>query len=187
SKRLKTGESLVPAEEPKDREEEELLQERIQQIMIIVPKQGMNVETSQTKYPIIDWEIYTEGARKEDLVKLWSLVKEKFPSTKPTKDKEKEIWVKLKRLFEPDTDDELWKLQKHIHDNLTWKLYDLCGVHHVSIEDGINIYMLVEKEYPLSRGTLTLMMVAKLLVEQDSEMSRELLRKIFMQVKRPRR
>ncbi|GJY08300.1 retrovirus-related pol polyprotein from transposon TNT 1-94 [Tanacetum coccineum] len=49
-------------------------------------------------------------------------------------------------------------------------------------EDGIDIYMLVEIEYPLSRGTLTLMLVAKLLVEQDSEMSRELLRKIFMQV-----
>ncbi|GKE03951.1 hypothetical protein Tco_1395969 [Tanacetum coccineum] len=92
----------------------------------------------------------------------------------------------IKRLFEPDIDDELWKLQKHIHD-LTWKLYDSCGVHHVSTEKGIEIYMLVEKEYPLSRGTLTLMLVAKLLVEQDNEMSRELLRKIFMQAERPRR
>ncbi|GJX40942.1 hypothetical protein Tco_0255932 [Tanacetum coccineum] len=52
---------------------------------------------------------------------------------------------------------------------------------------GIDIYMLVEKEYPLSRGTLTLMLVAKLLVDQDNEMSRELLRKIFMQVEKPRR
>ncbi|GJU67524.1 hypothetical protein Tco_0622086 [Tanacetum coccineum] len=30
SKRLKTGESLVPTEEPKDKEEKELSQERIQ-------------------------------------------------------------------------------------------------------------------------------------------------------------
>ncbi|GJY49864.1 hypothetical protein Tco_0439820 [Tanacetum coccineum] len=82
--------------------------------------------------------------------------------------------------------DELWKLRKHIHD-LTWKLYDSCGVHHVSTDKGIDIYMLVEKEYPLLRGTLTLMLVAKLLVKQDNEMSRELLRKIFMQVERPRR
>ncbi|GJT97135.1 DNA damage-binding protein 1 isoform X2 [Tanacetum coccineum] len=176
-------------------------------MMIIVLEQGMNVEALQTKYPIIDWEIYTKGARKywkiirvgnhtevyqffddmlkafdrEDLVKMWSLVKEKFTSTEPTEDKEREIWVELKRLFVPDIDDELWKLQKHIHVNLTWKLYDSCGVHHVFTEDGIDIYMLVEKEYPLSRGTLTLMLVAKLLVEQDSEMLRELLRKIFMQ------
>ncbi|GKD76230.1 hypothetical protein Tco_1334512, partial [Tanacetum coccineum] len=143
-------------------------------MMIIVPEQGINVEALQTKYPIIDWEIYTKGARKywkiikvgnhievyqffddmlkafdkEDLVKLWSLVKEKFNSTEPTEDKEKEIWVELKRLFKPYTDDELWKLQKHIHD-LTWRLYDSCGAHH--------------------------MLVAKLLVEQDNEMSRELL------------
>ncbi|GJT32841.1 putative reverse transcriptase domain-containing protein [Tanacetum coccineum] len=49
-----------------------------------------------------------------------------------------------------------------------------------------NIYMLVEKEYPLSRGVLTQMLAAKLLVEQDNEMSRELLRKIFMMAERPR-
>ncbi|GKE32215.1 hypothetical protein Tco_1451537 [Tanacetum coccineum] len=184
-----------------------------QQMMIIVPEQGINVEALQTKYHIIDWEIYTEGDRKywkiirvgnhtevyqffddmlkafdrEDLLKLLSLVKEKFTSTEPIEDIEREIWVELKRLFEPDTDDELWKLQNHIHDNLTWKLYDSCRVHHVSTEDGIDIYMLVEKGYPLSRGTLTLMLVVKLLVEHDSEMSRELHRKIFMQVEKPRR
>ncbi|GJW37447.1 hypothetical protein Tco_0060367 [Tanacetum coccineum] len=121
SKTQKTEESSEPAEEPKDKEEEELSQERIQQMMIIVPEQEMNVEALQTKCPIIDWEIYTEGARKEDLAKLWSLVKEKFTSTEPTEDKEREIWVELKRLFEPDTNDELWKLQKHIHD-ITWRL-----------------------------------------------------------------
>ncbi|GKA14532.1 hypothetical protein Tco_0694178 [Tanacetum coccineum] len=152
SKRQKTGESSELAEESKDKEVE-LSQEELQQMMIIVPE--------------------------DDLVMLWSLVKENFKLIEPTDDKEREIWVKLKRLFEPDIDDELWKLQKHIHD-LTWRLHDSCRVHHVSTEKGIDIYMLVEKEYPLSRGTLTLMLVAKLLVEQDNEMSKELLRKIFM-------
>ncbi|GJW79380.1 hypothetical protein Tco_0141062 [Tanacetum coccineum] len=91
--------------------------------MIIVPEQGMNVKALQTKYLIIDWEIYTEGTRKywkiirdgnhtkvhqlfddmlkafdmDDLVMLWSLIKEKFNSTEPTDDKEKEIWVALKK------------------------------------------------------------------------------------------
>ncbi|GJR72370.1 hypothetical protein Tco_0084735 [Tanacetum coccineum] len=49
----------------------------------------------------------------------------------------------------------------------------LLNMHHVSTEKGIDINMLVEKEYPLSRGTLTLMLIAKLLVKQDNEMSRE--------------
>ncbi|GJX56631.1 hypothetical protein Tco_0286528 [Tanacetum coccineum] len=70
SKRQKTGESSEPAEELKDKEEEELSQERIQQMMIIVPEQGMTVEALQTKYPIIDWEIYTEGARK-----YWKIIR----------------------------------------------------------------------------------------------------------------
>ncbi|GJZ00592.1 hypothetical protein Tco_0518021 [Tanacetum coccineum] len=48
SKRQKTGESSVSAEEPKDKKEE-LSQERLQQMMIIVPEQGMNVEALQTK------------------------------------------------------------------------------------------------------------------------------------------
>ncbi|GKA95613.1 hypothetical protein Tco_0817708, partial [Tanacetum coccineum] len=43
----------------------------------------------------------------DDLVKLWSLVQERFNSIEPTEDKEIEIWVELKRLFEPDADDEL--------------------------------------------------------------------------------
>ncbi|GKC34272.1 hypothetical protein Tco_1046656 [Tanacetum coccineum] len=117
------------------------------------------------------------------------------PAEEP-KDKEEELRattnddnssrVELKRLFEPDTDDELWKLQKHIHD-ITWRLYDTCGVHHVSTKDGVDIYMLVEREYPLSRGVLTQMLVAKLLVEKKNEISRELLRKIFLQIERPRR
>ncbi|GKA91484.1 hypothetical protein Tco_0813354 [Tanacetum coccineum] len=141
----------------------------------------MNVEALQTKYPIIDWEIYTEGARK-----YWKIIRvgnhtevyQFFDDMLKAFDRED-----LVKLW--NTNDELWKLQKYIHD-LTWRLYDSCGVHHMSTKKGIYIYMLIEKEYPLSRGTLTRMLVAKLLVEQDNEMSSELLRKIFMQVERPR-
>ncbi|GKG60576.1 hypothetical protein Tco_0614138, partial [Tanacetum coccineum] len=56
------------------------------------------------------------------------------------------------------------------------RLYDTCRVHHASTKDGIDIYILVDKEYPLSRGVLTQMLAAKLLVEQNKEMPRELLR-----------
>ncbi|GJW85799.1 hypothetical protein Tco_0158944 [Tanacetum coccineum] len=168
SKRLKTGESSVLAEEPKDKEEEELKYWKI-----------IRVSNHTEVYQFFDDML--KAFDREDLVKPWSLVKEMFTSTEQTEDKERELWVELKRLFEPDADDELWKSQKHIF-NVTWRLYDTCGVHHVSTEDGMDIYMLVEREYPLSRGVLTQMVVAKLLVEQDNEMSRELLRKIFMQL-----
>ncbi|GJZ58607.1 hypothetical protein Tco_0614101 [Tanacetum coccineum] len=116
-KRQKIGEGSEPAEESKDKESDELSQEQLQQLMIIVPEEGMNVEALQTKYPIIDWEVYTEDSRmywkiirvgnhtevyqifedmlknfdRDDLVKLWSLVHERFNSTEPTEDKEREL------------------------------------------------------------------------------------------------
>ncbi|GJR31904.1 hypothetical protein Tco_1108136 [Tanacetum coccineum] len=76
SKRQKTDESSDLAKEPRDKEADELSQEKLQQMMIIVPEQGMNIEALQTK---------------DDLVMMWSLVKEKFNLTEPTYDKEREI------------------------------------------------------------------------------------------------
>ncbi|GJY08876.1 hypothetical protein Tco_0377061 [Tanacetum coccineum] len=135
------------------------------------------------------YQIFADMLKKfdrDDLVKLWDLVKKRFSIIEPTDDKEKELWVKLKRLFNPDNDDIMWKLQRYMQDPLVWRFYDTCGVHYVSLVRGHDIFMLIEKEYPLTRGTLGLMMVARLLVEADSEMSRELLRKIFYQANRRR-
>ncbi|GJT66030.1 hypothetical protein Tco_1017510 [Tanacetum coccineum] len=81
---------------------DELSQEELQQLIIIVPEEGMNIEALQTKYPIIDWEVYTE-----DLRMYWKIIRVGNHT---------EIWVELKRLFEPDADDELWKSQKHLMD-----------------------------------------------------------------------
>ncbi|GJV80950.1 hypothetical protein Tco_1516820 [Tanacetum coccineum] len=92
-----------------------------------------------------------------------------------------EVYVKALQVKYPIID---WV--RYMHDPLKWRLYDICGVHHMSTERGIDIFMLIEKEYPLSKGVLTLMLVNKLLVEQHSEMANELLRKIFIQANRPR-
>ncbi|GKF74168.1 hypothetical protein Tco_0220500, partial [Tanacetum coccineum] len=45
-----------------------------------------------------------------------SLVKKTFSTTDPIEDKEKELWVELKRLYEPDPRDQLWALQRYMHD-----------------------------------------------------------------------
>ncbi|GKC54105.1 hypothetical protein Tco_1076850 [Tanacetum coccineum] len=140
----------------------------------------------EVKYPIIDWEVFTKESRsywriirvgnhtevyqvfedmlkrfdRDDLEKLWDLVKKKFSSTEPTIDKEKRIY----------------------DDSFELKLYDTCGVHHVSTERGHDIFMLVEKDYPLTRALMTVMLANKLQVDESSEMANELLRKIFYQV-----
>ncbi|GJS33777.1 hypothetical protein Tco_0532159 [Tanacetum coccineum] len=180
SKRQKTN------EEQSAKEEKELSEEELHKLTMIVLVEEVYVEALQVKYPIIDWEVYSEDTRKDDLDKLWSLVKERFSSTDPTDDKERTLWFELKRLFEHNIDDILWKLQRYMHDLLTWILYDTCGVHHVSTDRGHDIFMLVEKDYPMTRGILTLMLCNKLQVDQYSEMANELLKKIFILENRPR-
>nr|GEV97152.1 hypothetical protein [Tanacetum cinerariifolium] len=114
----------------------------------------------------------------EDLHQMWTLVKETFSIRQATKDKEKKLWVELKRLFKPDFKDQLWTHnQAFMHDNLDWKLYDTCGVHHVSTKDQ-EIFMLVERDYPLRRGLATVMICNKLQVEQYSQMANYLILKI---------
>ena len=53
-------------------------------------------------------------------------------------------------------------------------------------EEEIDIYMLVEKEYPLSQGVMVLMLTNRLTVDEDNEMARDLLQKIFEQANRPK-
>nr|GEV25242.1 hypothetical protein [Tanacetum cinerariifolium] len=112
-------------------------------------------------------EVYIEALQqfdREDLHQLWTLVKETFSTKQATRDKEKELWVELKRLFEPDFKNKLWTHhQAFMHDLLDWKLYDTCGVHHVSTKDQ-EIFMLVEKDYPLRKGLATVMII------QDEEL-----------------
>ncbi|GJW54176.1 hypothetical protein Tco_0098261 [Tanacetum coccineum] len=138
-------------EEPKTNE---LSQEQLNQMIIIVLDEVINVEALQTKYPIIRWEVHSDD-NMDDLVKLWSLVQERYNSSGLTEDKEIELWVELKMLFKPDAE-KLLELQKYTHDPLKWWLYDMCAVHHVSTEKGKDIFMLVENDYPLTKGLVTL-------------------------------
>nr|GEZ33261.1 hypothetical protein [Tanacetum cinerariifolium] len=137
-------------------------EEELKGMMQIVPLEEVYIEAIQVKHPIIDWEIHSEGKReywkiirlgghtavyqffvdtlkqfdREDLHQLWTLVKETFSIKQATRGKEKELWVELNRLLEPDFEDQLWiHHQAFMHDPLDWKLYDTCGVHHVSTKD----------------------------------------------------
>ncbi|GJV34927.1 hypothetical protein Tco_1407404 [Tanacetum coccineum] len=123
---------------------------------------------------------------REDLDTLWSLVKEKFRSAEPTEDMEKALLVELKRLYEPDKEDALWKLQRYMHDPLTLRLYGSCAVHYVFSTKGHYIYMFQEKDYPLTTEVMMLMLSRRLQVEEDSEMARDLVKKIFLEANRSR-
>nr|GEU90057.1 GABA transporter 1-like [Tanacetum cinerariifolium] len=115
----------------------------------------------------------------EDLNQLWALVKESLNIRPASSDKEMKLWVELKRLYEPDVKDQLWThTQNMMHAPVEWKLYDLCGVHHVTSKDN-EIFMLIEKDYPLRKGLAIVMISYKLQVENYSQMANDLILKIY--------
>nr|GEV76061.1 vacuolar protein sorting-associated protein 32 homolog 2-like [Tanacetum cinerariifolium] len=89
--------------------------------------------------------------------------------------------MQLAPIEEVEDLNQLWALVKEylsIRPATKWKLYDLCGVHQVTAKDK-NIFMLVEKDYPLRKGLAIMMISYKLQVETYSRMANELVLKIY--------
>nr|GEV59608.1 ribonuclease H-like domain-containing protein [Tanacetum cinerariifolium] len=124
---------------------------------------------------------------REDLDAQCRITKEKFSTAMPTHVKEKALWVELTRLYEPNADDVFWKLQRYMHYPIMWKLHPNCGVHQVSSTiRRYDICMLAEKDYHLSNQVMTLMLSSRLQVEEDTEVARDLVMKIFLKANQPK-
>ncbi|GKA81847.1 putative ribonuclease H-like domain-containing protein [Tanacetum coccineum] len=184
-KKLRTAEASrsEPIQEQPTEELKELSEEELKKMLEIVLVEEFKVEALQVKYPIIDWEIHTEGLRK-----YWKIIRVRniTEAYQVFEDMLKGFDREDLRLFEPDKDDVMWKLQRYMYDPLTWRLYDTCGVHHVSSTRGHDIYMLIEKDYPLSTVVMNLMLSRRLQVEEDCEMARDLVMKIFIEANKLR-
>nr|GFA39285.1 hypothetical protein [Tanacetum cinerariifolium] len=182
--RKKGKETMVESETPK-KKKKKVLEEKLKEMMELIPVKEVYVEALQVKHPIIDWEVHTEGQRS-----YWKIirlgVKETLSIRPPVNDKEKELWVELKRLYELDVKDLLWThTQNLMHAPVEWKLYDTCRVHHVISKDQ-EMYMLVEKDYPLRKGLAIGMISYKLQVENYSQMANALIMKIYKIASSPR-
>nr|GEV08650.1 synaptobrevin, longin-like domain protein [Tanacetum cinerariifolium] len=207
-KKLKTSEEVPEEVKLPD----EVPEEKVKEMMQLVPIEEVYVKALQVKHPIIDWKVHTEGQRsywkitrlggssasyqffvdmlkhldREDLNQLWALVKESLSNRPPTSDKEMELWVELKRLYEPDDEDQLWtNTQNLMHASVEWKLYDTYEVHHVTAKDK-EIFMLVEKDYPLRKCLAIGMISYKLQVENYSKMENDLILKTYKIASSPR-
>nr|GEW38107.1 hypothetical protein [Tanacetum cinerariifolium] len=110
-----------------------------------VKRKGLKLEHGSTKKIKTSEEVSEEDLKEmiEDLNQLWALVKETLSIRQASSDKEKELWVELKRLFKPEFEDQLWThTQALMHDPLEWKLYDTCGVHHTDGQSERNFWTL---------------------------------------------
>nr|GEV73496.1 hypothetical protein [Tanacetum cinerariifolium] len=123
---------------------------------------------------------------REDLETLWKLVKEKFETTEPKNLSDDFLLNILKIMFEkPNIEANVWEDQKgryRLAKVKRWKLFESCGVHIITITT-TQMFLLVEKKYPLTHFTLEQMLNnVRLEVEEESEMSLELLRLVRRQL-----
>ncbi|GKA47896.1 putative ribonuclease H-like domain-containing protein [Tanacetum coccineum] len=118
----------------------------------------------------------------EDLEDLYKLVKARYGSTRPVESIDYLLWNDMKIMFEPHVEDEVWKLQNG-YKVLEWKMYDSCGVHFLRMQS-MQIYMLVEKKYPLTPPILSMMLEKKLQIDYESEMAYQLYKLIIKQLKK---
>nr|GEX75166.1 hypothetical protein [Tanacetum cinerariifolium] len=106
----------IPSNDPKETTEED-----VQNMLEIV--QIIRVGGITKAYQV--FEDLLKGFHREDLVSLWNLVKEKFSSAVPSEDKEKALWVELKRkrlslvrcCHDPDAE---WKIENTQRNYCCW-------------------------------------------------------------------
>nr|GEW40966.1 hypothetical protein [Tanacetum cinerariifolium] len=147
-------------------------------------RKGLNLEQEQVKKQksseeALEFETSTEEFTKEKIKEMMQLV--------PVED----VYVQALQVKHPIID---WKVHTEgqrsywqiIRLGGKWKLYDLSGVHHLNTKDR-EIFMLVEKDYPLRKGLALVMISYKLQVENYSQMAEDLIRKIYNIANTPRR
>nr|GEZ22477.1 hypothetical protein [Tanacetum cinerariifolium] len=115
------------------------------------------IRADDTHQLYISFTTLLKNFDREDLETLWRIVRDRFSTSKPTNFSDKYLLLTLKTMFEePDGQDAIWRNQKSVH---------------------VQLFLLVKRRYPLSRFTLKqLVNVARLQVEEENEMSLELLR-----------
>nr|GEU44768.1 hypothetical protein [Tanacetum cinerariifolium]GEU44769.1 hypothetical protein [Tanacetum cinerariifolium] len=149
--------------------------------LVIVHRDELTIDATPlfVKTLIVDYKIYKEGKKnyfqiyraggnsqmyltfskflknfsREDLEVLWRLVNDRFVKTKPVDDMESFLMHTLKTMSEHHVKDNVWKSQQGLTKVKSWKLFDSCGVHCVTMQN-ILYYLLVEKMYPLTNHIL---------------------------------
>nr|GEW70992.1 hypothetical protein [Tanacetum cinerariifolium] len=152
--------------------------------------------------PVVDYQIHTEHNKpyykiiradgthqlflsfisllrnfdREDLEMLWQIVQARFASSEPKNFSDDFLLNTLKTMF---VEAHVWKSQRGSYGLAkvkSWKLLESCGVHIITFTT-TQMILLVERRYPLTRFTLYQMLKnVRLEVEEESEMSLELLR-----------
>ena len=114
---------------------------------------------------------------RDDLADLYIVVMKKYGADCPEDEWDRVLWGDLRTMFEPPlSEDAVWGFP-YQQKLLSWIYYDSCGVHCLQLEFAY-IYMLAEREYPLSPITCKSMLEKKLSGGKRDEVCYQLLKQI---------
>ncbi|GJZ01693.1 putative ribonuclease H-like domain-containing protein, partial [Tanacetum coccineum] len=119
------------------------------------------VRENGTDMVYISFKAMLSDISKDDLTELYKIVMKKHGMDELEDEFEKVLWKYLKNMFEePLSTDSIWSLpgQQRI---ICWRYYDACRVHCLNLES-VDVYMLIERKYPLSAEVCKAMLDKKL-------------------------
>ncbi|GJU01305.1 hypothetical protein Tco_1111643 [Tanacetum coccineum] len=119
------------------------------------------VREDGTDIVYINFGAMLKDISRDDLTELYRIVMNRYGMDGPEDELEKVFWKYLKNMFEePLSTDPIWSLlsQQRI---ISWRYYDTCRVHCLNLES-MDIYMLIERKYPLSAEICKTMLNKKL-------------------------
>ncbi|GJS84517.1 putative ribonuclease H-like domain-containing protein [Tanacetum coccineum] len=119
------------------------------------------VREDGTDIVYINFGAMLKSISRDDLTELYRIVMNRYGMDGPEDELEKVFWKCLKTMFEePLSTDPIWSElgQQKI---ISWRYYESCRVHCLNLES-MDIYMLIERTYPLSAEMCKTMLDKKL-------------------------
>ncbi|GJV05823.1 hypothetical protein Tco_1343479 [Tanacetum coccineum] len=119
------------------------------------------VREDGTDIVYINVGVMMKSISRDDLTELYRIVMNKYGMSRPEDELERVFWKYLKNMFEEIlSTDSIWSEvgQQKI---ISWRYYESCRVHCLSLES-MDVYMLIERTYPLSAEMCKAMLDKKL-------------------------
>ncbi|GKA89813.1 hypothetical protein Tco_0811625 [Tanacetum coccineum] len=181
-KEKRAGEEVIQEHIKKQKVEEDKETAELKQLIKIIPDEeevAIDAIPLAVKSPrIVDWKIHIEGKKS-----YYQIVRADGKSQMYM------IFSQMLKSFDREDLEDLYKLVKSRYgstrpvedlDYLLWNYMKIMFEPHVEYE----IYMLVEKKYPLTPPTLSMMLENKLQIDYESEMAYQLCKLIKKQLKK---
>ncbi|GKE18556.1 hypothetical protein Tco_1426133, partial [Tanacetum coccineum] len=119
------------------------------------------VREDGTDIVYINFGAMLKDITRDDLTELYRIVMNRYGMNGPEDDLDKVLWEYLKNMFEePFSTDPIWSSlgQQRI---ISWRYYTTCRVHCLDLKSS-DIYMLIERKYPLTTEVCKAMLAKKL-------------------------